>query len=152
MFRRPPRSTLFPYTTLFRSIHDNITSLAGCYYVTALDRLGNESEPSNIVCQDNCIYYELPNVFTPNNDRKNDVFQPFPTPRFVESVKFRVYNRWGTLVFTREDDILLNWDGTSDAGETLPAGMYYYAAEVKFITLNPNESVQKLKGWIKLLR
>src|SRR3712207_7948015 len=23
MIRRPPRSTLFPYTTLFRSIHDN---------------------------------------------------------------------------------------------------------------------------------
>src|SRR2546430_13632302 len=24
MIRRPPRSTLFPYTTLFRSIHDQI--------------------------------------------------------------------------------------------------------------------------------
>src|SRR5258707_5242230 len=23
MIRRPPRSTLFPYTTLFRSLHDN---------------------------------------------------------------------------------------------------------------------------------
>src|SRR3712207_8180042 len=24
MIRRPPRSTLFPYTTLFRSIHENV--------------------------------------------------------------------------------------------------------------------------------
>src|SRR3712207_8068920 len=24
MIRRPPRSTLFPYTTLFRSIHENL--------------------------------------------------------------------------------------------------------------------------------
>ncbi|HAS45934.1 MAG TPA: hypothetical protein DCS93_35960 [Microscillaceae bacterium] len=133
-------------------IHDNITSLAGCYYVTALDRLDNESEPSNTVCQDNCTYYELPNIITPNNDGKNDVFQPFPTPRFVESVKFKVHNRWGTLVFEKNDDILLNWDGTSNSGEELPAGMYYYSAEVKFITLDPNNSIQKLKGWIKLLR
>src|SRR5258705_6227618 len=27
MIRRPPRSTLFPYTTLFRSVHMNIFSL-----------------------------------------------------------------------------------------------------------------------------
>src|SRR2546425_7024882 len=28
MIRRPPRSTLFPYTTLFRSAHDHGTPLA----------------------------------------------------------------------------------------------------------------------------
>src|SRR3712207_8565714 len=27
MIRRPPRSTLFPYTTLFRSRHDTLTEL-----------------------------------------------------------------------------------------------------------------------------
>src|SRR3712207_7356223 len=31
MIRRPPRSTLFPYTTLFRSIVSNIVSLDGYY-------------------------------------------------------------------------------------------------------------------------
>ncbi|MDJ1486457.1 gliding motility-associated C-terminal domain-containing protein, partial [Cytophagaceae bacterium YF14B1] len=34
--------------------HINLTSFAGCYYVTVVDRSGNESAPSNIVCQDNC--------------------------------------------------------------------------------------------------
>src|SRR5256885_11859559 len=29
MIRRPPRSTLFPYTTLFRSAHDDIFVLGG---------------------------------------------------------------------------------------------------------------------------
>src|SRR2546425_6385666 len=29
MIRRPPRSTLFPYTTLFRSIHMNLDSWRG---------------------------------------------------------------------------------------------------------------------------
>src|SRR5258708_29898441 len=31
MIRRPPRSTLFPYTTLFRSPTPTITSLANAY-------------------------------------------------------------------------------------------------------------------------
>src|SRR3712207_8970312 len=29
MIRRPPRSTLFPYTTLFRSVHDFLLDLRG---------------------------------------------------------------------------------------------------------------------------
>src|SRR2546430_10645091 len=29
MIRRPPRSTLFPYTTLFRSSHDRTDSMSG---------------------------------------------------------------------------------------------------------------------------
>src|SRR5258708_16774162 len=31
MIRRPPRSTLFPYTTLFRSIFCSITSVPKCF-------------------------------------------------------------------------------------------------------------------------
>lgn len=137
-------------------IHADLTSLAGCYYVTALDRLDNESKPSNIVCQDNCIYYELPNIVTPNNDGKNDIFRPFPTPRFVQSVDFKVYNRWGVKVFERTDNILLDWDGKSNvkggSDEPLPAGMYFYSAKVTFITLDPKDSVKEFKGWIKLLK
>src|SRR2546430_17638680 len=30
MIRRPPRSTLFPYTTLFRSDSDVLNSIGGC--------------------------------------------------------------------------------------------------------------------------
>src|SRR2546430_16363281 len=32
MIRRPPRSTLFPYTTLFRSDHCLVTAAAGGHY------------------------------------------------------------------------------------------------------------------------
>src|SRR5256885_12329329 len=31
MIRRPPRSTLFPYTTLFRSVNPSIPALAAAY-------------------------------------------------------------------------------------------------------------------------
>src|SRR2546422_3944197 len=30
MIRRPPRSTLFPYTTLFRSLHNFLFAICGC--------------------------------------------------------------------------------------------------------------------------
>ena len=42
--------------------------IAGCYAVTTVDTFQNESGFSNIVCKDNCPIYNLPNVFTPNND------------------------------------------------------------------------------------
>src|SRR5205809_4898055 len=40
MLRRPPRSTLFPYTTLFRSIPFGITLLAPAGHDAALASLG----------------------------------------------------------------------------------------------------------------
>src|SRR5256885_3131948 len=41
MIRRPPRSTLFPYTTLFRSLDKAITEIAdNCEYTALVRRLG----------------------------------------------------------------------------------------------------------------
>src|SRR5438445_10167672 len=40
MLRRPPRSTLFPYTTLFRSAHDNWLKAAGWW-----ERLAPRARP-----------------------------------------------------------------------------------------------------------
>src|SRR5260221_5556649 len=57
MIRRPPRSTLFPYTTLFRS--DRPGSWRGIAYHEHVRRLGNRSEEhtselqshSDLVCR-----------------------------------------------------------------------------------------------------
>ncbi|MBC8110139.1 MAG: gliding motility-associated C-terminal domain-containing protein, partial [Verrucomicrobia bacterium] len=134
----------------------NIVSLAGCYAVTAVDRSGNESVLSNIVCVDNCLYYALPNVITPNGDLANDVLVPCKTPRFVESVKFTVYNRWGKQVYTASNDINLNWNGSIGLPESerndLSTGVYYYVAEVKFIRLRRSQSPEQFKGWLHILK
>src|SRR3712207_6964860 len=37
MIRRPPRSTLFPYTTLFRSVADNGSRMMAYVYVRPVD-------------------------------------------------------------------------------------------------------------------
>ena len=154
-------------------VHKNLPSFKGCYKVSALNRSGFESALSEKVCNDNCPNYELPNVFTPNNDGFNDFFQAFDEgpidendtttisteiscPRFVENVKFMVYNRWGKMVFefesTGENSILIKWDGKSNDGVLLPSAVYYYAAEVTFDVLDPRQSQRVLNGWIHLIR
>lgn len=108
-------------------VHSNLPSFAACYKIIAVDRAGNESEASDVFCFDNCPYYELPNVFTPNGDQCNDFFSAFSDristeigeggvgpcgqdsdylidirkrcARFVLKVDVRIYNRWGKEVY-----------------------------------------------------
>src|SRR3712207_8141337 len=44
MIRRPPRSTLFPYTTLFRSFDSRYQKMLGCCYLSFLERQGRTSK------------------------------------------------------------------------------------------------------------
>jgi hypothetical protein len=111
-------------------VHKNLPSFAGCYKISSVSRSGQESELSESLCFDNCPYYELPNVFTPNGDQCNDVFSAYSTrsvdeggiskcgnevltsaqfkdlqrrcARFVRKVNFTVFNRWGGVAYTYE--------------------------------------------------
>ncbi|QRR02672.1 T9SS type B sorting domain-containing protein [Dyadobacter sandarakinus] len=131
--------------------HQGLTSFAGCYYVTAVNRFGAESAPSNTVCKDNCPMYVLPNVFTPNNDGKNDIFQPYECPSFVQSVEFKAFNRWGAQVYSTRD-VNINWNGTTNNGKELAAGQYYYEATIHFESSRRESPAKVLKGWVQLLR
>jgi gliding motility-associated-like protein len=131
-------------------IHEQQDNLAGCYYIIAYDRNGNESESSAIVCVDNCPNYQLPNTFTPNGDGQNDLFTPYPYC-FIDKVDFKVFNRWGVLVFsTNNPDI--NWDGTNLNGQKLPDATYYYTCTVfeKRLDLLSAETTQ-FNGFIELI-
>ncbi|MCE6989073.1 gliding motility-associated C-terminal domain-containing protein [Dyadobacter sp. CY323] len=131
--------------------HEGLTSFAGCYYVTAVNRFGAESAPSNIVCKDNCPMYVLPNVFTPNGDLKNDIFQPYECPAFVQSLEFKVFNRWGAQVFST-NDVNINWNGKTNGGKDLAAGQYYYEVKIYFESSKRESTPTTLKGWVQLLR
>jgi len=132
--------------------HSNQGSLAGCYYVTAVDFSLNESEPSNSVCADNCTFFDLPNVFTPNGDEYNAVLHPFCyVSDFVEGINFVVYNRFGTEVYRGyEKDI--DWNGRTATGIELSEGMYYYQAEIFWKRLNKKEQKKNYTGWVMILR
>ncbi|NTW31544.1 MAG: gliding motility-associated C-terminal domain-containing protein [Bacteroidetes bacterium] len=117
-------------------LHQNIMSIAGCYYVTAVDSFLNESIAGNTVCLDidSCDIYKLPNVFTPNGDGVNDYFIPFPY-HFVEKIYLQIFNRWGQIVYTTENPDI-NWNG-KDKFSNLDCsdGVYFYVCDVYEIRL-----------------
>ena len=119
------------------------------------------------MCNDNCPNYVLPNVFTPNGDGYNDVFNalndrdypdlpPADCPRFVIKVTFRVFNRYGKEVYTYEsggeNSILIGWDGRSNDDKQLASGVYYYTADVDFDAVDTELKHKVLKGWVQILR
>jgi gliding motility-associated-like protein len=133
--------------------HNFFGSIAGCYYITALDSIqyNNESVPSNIVCVDNCPIYFLPNVFSPDGDGINDFFTPILPYKFVDSIEFVIYNRWGNEVY-RTSDPDLGWDG-NDQETVLPVseGVYFYVCRVYSIRLDGVDETN-LKGSISIFR
>lgn len=124
--------------------------IGGCYVVTGVDSFNNESYIIYPYCVDNCPEYGLPNVFTPNGDGINDLFQPFPY-RFIEKVEIQIFNRWGNQVFhTSDPDI--NWDGTSETSNAnCTEGVYFYVATIYEQYLE-GVKTRNLKGTIQLLR
>jgi len=136
--------------TVTTYVHDSLSSIAGCYYVSAIDSFNNESAVCSEQCVDNCPVYELPNVFTPNGDGVNDFFIPFPY-RYVQDVDLQIFNRWGDLVFsTTNADI--NWDGTHQkSNQPLSDGVYYYVCVVHEIHLEGIEP-RTLTGFVHILK
>ncbi len=66
----------------------------------------------------------VPNAFTPNGDGQDDIFYPRSGDAVKTIRSFRVYDRWGELMFDREN-ILPNdasnaWDGTYKNQKPLP--------------------------------
>ena len=130
--------------------NDNGKSIAGCYYITALDSFANESEPSNVVCVDNCPLYRLPNIYTPNNDGSNDLFHALIPYRYIESIDIKIFNRWGEMVFTTTDPDV-NWNGLNMTSKRpCTTGVYYYTCtvnEIRLVGIVPHE----LHGFLHLM-
>lgn len=131
--------------------HNNLSSVAGCYYVTAIDTFGNESSLEESYCFDNCPEYHLPNVFTPNADGFNDLLIPFPY-QYIDHVKFRLFNRWGEMVFDHEGSPDIEWNGFVQGTNKLASdGVYYYVCEV--YELRFEGIVQRnLTGYVHLIQ
>lgn len=158
------------FTEESKYLHEGLNSFAGCYQVSSVDRSGNESKLSLPFCRDNCPQYFLPDVITINGDGINETLvalgDPYRLgtgdnrcPRFVNAVKFIVVNRWGDKVYeynTREADglestIYINWDGKATNGDLLSEGAYFYRIEVTYETLNPQETVEDIKGILHII-
>ncbi len=66
---------------------------------------------------------DCPNVFTPNDDNKNDLF--IVKSNGVTVYSLEVFSRSGVMVYKAEAPILM-WDGRNLSGQELLPGTYYY--------------------------
>lgn len=78
----------------------------------------------------------IPNAFSPNSDGINDLFSIFTGPEVTNIKSFKVFSRWGELVFEQNDGTPnsseLGWDGKF-RGKPMPDGVYVYIADLEFV-------------------
>jgi gliding motility-associated-like protein len=83
---------------------------------------------SDTAYHDVVIYPEpivyIPNAFTPNSDRLNDVFRPIITGFDKSTYKFYIFDRWGREVFF-SNDVYTGWDG-KHKGKPIEMGVFSY--------------------------
>lgn len=74
--------------------------------------------------------FYIPNAFTPNGDGVNDLFYYSGYDLDVSKYNMQVYNRWGQLVFSgqNEND---TWNGETKDGTLAPQGTYVYRLQIK---------------------
>ncbi len=137
-------------------------SVGGCFTVVGVDSAGNESNLSAFKCAEYCPIYELPNVFTPNGDGKNDLFVPITPFKYVDSIQLHIYNRWGEKVFGTNNPSI-NWNGQHQnirasklrnnlnlTQTTVNSSVYFYVCEVYELSLEPQKP-RILKGTVTVL-
>lgn len=75
---------------------------------------------ADTLCQsftmESILLVHVPNSFTPNNDGINDVFFPVLLGADPTFYTFRVWDRWGDIIF-ETNDVNEGWDGTNKSNE-----------------------------------
>jgi gliding motility-associated-like protein len=109
---------------------------------------------SKVVFVRRCDVY-IPNLFTPNNDGKNDFFTAYGGVNVRMIRKMKIFDRWGSLVFEK-DNIppnveVMGWDGSIDTRSksygASPA-VFMYWMEIEFI----DGDAEFFKGDVTLIR
>ena len=92
-----------------------------------------------------------PTAFSPNGDQSNDRFTLFAGADVVNIRRFRIFDRWGNMVYENADfkpnDPTLGWDGSLDGMPMDPAVFVFYA-EVEFT----DGSIEVVSGDVVLMR
>jgi gliding motility-associated-like protein len=118
-----------------------------CYMLEATNFCGDKDvhfECANIV---NDGYLVVPNIFTPNGDRKNDIFKPVMIGLLnISRYSFMIYDRWGKQVFVAKN-FEDGWNGRFK-GNDCPSGTYFYYIE----TFDAYSKKLVYKGDVVILR
>ncbi len=123
---------------------------ATTYRVTVTDGngcIGTDSVTVNIKakCVTESIIKSIPNIFSPNNDNKNDFFR-IPEDNIDDLIiAFEIWDRWGQKVFAANNNH--GWDGNYK-GAPAPVDTYFYT--IKFKCSESKEQIHR--GDVTLVR
>ncbi|MEM1320784.1 MAG: gliding motility-associated C-terminal domain-containing protein [Bacteroidota bacterium] len=122
------------------------------YSLTVVDTLTGCSTSDEItITVDKARGVYIPNIFTPNGDGQNDVFTIYADGSVANINSFRIFSRWGELIFESRDGFPNSdehgWKGIY-RGADMDAGVYLYTAEIRFI----DDVVRVFKGDVTLVR
>ena len=106
------------------------------YRVTVINDAGCVASAQVLVQVQNLQRLFIPSAFSPNGDGANDILHPFMGSEIQGIPMFRVFNRWGELVFENtnmaQNSSLDGWDGNTLTGRKAPPGVYLFYAEINF--------------------
>jgi gliding motility-associated-like protein len=74
--------------------------------------------------------FKMPNVFSPNGDKMNDVFEVDGLINQCDEVKVAIFNRWGQLMY---ESVQANfaWNGKDQSGSDASEGIYFVLMTLK---------------------
>ncbi len=118
-----PIVTVTPYKTTTYQVF--VKDSAGCKANDAVEVRVRNNRP---------IF--IPTAFSPNGDGVNDFFTIFGNPASLAIKELKIFNRWGSIVFSGTEIPLgvdqRGWDGTWN-GQPLSADVYVYYALIRFV-------------------
>ena len=115
-----PQDIFFPFASLLQTTL-SVTTVDGC--------TADTSASENLLTFDDYFDFEVPNVFSPNGDGLNDWWEVDLKLGLSSCTKFKIFNRWGQLLF-ETDGADPSWNGRTFAGKETPPGVYFYIIEV----------------------
>ncbi len=93
-----------------------------------------------LVNYENSCELELPTGFSPNGDGYNDGYFIKGLTKYPNNT-FTVFNRWGNLVYSKDNYTNTDWKGQNRSGDDLPEGTYFVIFEVKNSSIKKNTYV-----------
>ena len=126
----------------------NITT-SGEYWVIISNQCGSITDSIQIGYHDCYCNLFVPNSFTPNNDEKNEQFFPSIECNFLDTYEFKIFNRWGELVFITNNQNE-KWNGTYN-GKLSTNGVYVWT--LNYTGKNNGEIISASKyGKVSLIK
>ena len=121
------------------------------YRIVLQDLNGCEVSAQLLIIVDKSVPVYVPTAFSPNGDGVNDLFKIYTNYKVTKVNYFRIFDRWGDMVYHAEqqylDDPGFGWDGTFNGKEMNPA-VFVYVAEVELF----DGTVRVLEGGVTLVR